>query len=149
VIRAMETKENIKDILFNISMLAYAVSCILPCLTTRTEELIGYQCLLSGIFTIFTDIWAFLIWSSNIYYITIIVRLFKDKDVEIILPAISFLLSLGMIFHRYLNYDIEVPITNFNIGYYLWVTSHLLLLVVCILKKSCALSSELSGRQYD
>ncbi len=145
----METKENIKDILFNISMLAYAVSCILPCLTTRTEELIGYQCLLSGIFTIFTDIWAFLIWSSNIYYITIIVRLFKDKDVEIILPAISFLLSLGMIFHRYLNYDIEVPITNFNIGYYLWVTSHLLLLVVCILKKSCALSSELSGRQYD
>ena len=145
----METKENIKDILFNISMLAYAVSCILPCLTTRTEELIGYQCLLSGIFTIFTDIWAFLIWSSNIYYITIIVRLFKDKNVEIILPAISFLLSLGMIFHRYLNYDIEVPITNFNIGYYLWVTSHLLLLVVCILKKSCALSSELSGRQYD
>ncbi len=145
----METKENIKDILFNISMLAYAVSCILPCLTTRTEELIGYQCLLSGIFTIITDIRAFLIWSSNIYYITIIVRLFKDKDVEIILPAISFLLSLGMIFHRYLNYDIEVPITNFNIGYYLWVTSHLLLLVVCILKKSCALSSELSGRQYD
>ncbi len=145
----METKENIKDILFNISMLAYAASCILPCLTTRTEELIGYQCLLSGIFTIITDIRAFLIWSSNIYYITIIVRLFKDKDVEIILPAISFLLSLGMIFHRYLNYDIEVPITNFNIGYYLWVTSHLLLLVVCILKKSCALSSELSGRQYD
>ena len=145
----METKENIKDILFNISMLAYAVSCILPCLTTRTEELIGYQCLLSGIFTIITDIRAFLIWSSNIYYITIIVRLFKDKDVEIILPAISFLLSLGMIFHRYLNYDIEVPIPNFNIGYYLWVTSHLLLLVVCILKKSCALSSELSGRQYD
>ena len=145
----METKENIKDILFNISMLAYAVSCILPCLTTRTEELIGYQCLLSGIFTIITDIRAFLIWSSNIYYITIIVRLFKDKDVEIILPAISFLLSLGMIFHRYLNYDIEVPITNFNIGYYLWVTSHWLLLVVCILKKSCALSSELSGRQYD
>ena len=145
----METKENIKDILFNISMLAYAVSCILPCLTTRTEELIGYQCLLSGIFTIITDIRAFLIWSSNIYYITIIVRLFKDKDVEIILPAISFLLSLGMIFHRYLNYDIEVPITNFNIGYYLRVTSHLLLLVVCILKKSCALSSELSGRQYD
>lgn len=145
----METKENIKDILFNISMLAYAVSCILPCLTTRTEELIGYQCLLSGIFTIITDIRAFLIWSSNIYYITIIVRLFKDKDVEIILPAISFLLSLGMIFHRYLNYDIEVPITNFNTGYYLWVTSHLLLLVVCILKKSCALSSELSGRKYD
>ena len=90
---------------------------------------------MSGIFTIITDIRAFLIWSSNIYYITIIVRLFKDKDVEIILPAISFLLSLGMIFHRYLNYDIEVPITNFNIGYYLWVTSHLLLLVVCILKK--------------
>ncbi len=145
----METKENIKDILFNISMLAYAVSCILPCLATRTEELIGYQCLLSGIFTIFTDIWAFLIWSSNIYYITIIVRLFKDKDVEIILPAISFLLSLGMIFHRYLNYDIEVPITNFHIGYYFWVTSYLLLLAVCILKKSCALSSELSGRQYD
>ena len=75
--------------------------------------------------------------------------LFKGKDVKIILPAISFLLSLGMIFHRYLNYDIEVPITNFNIGYYLWVSSHLLLLVVCILKESSVSNSELSGRQYD
>ena len=139
----MEFKEKIKDILLNISMLAYAASCILPCLTTRTEVLIGYQCLLSGPFTIITDIGAFLIWSSNIYYITIIVMLFKGKDVQIIIPAISFLLSTSMLFHKYITYDIVVPITNFHIGYYFWVTSYLLLIGICLLKKSISNASPL------
>ena len=119
--------------LITISIVLYITSCCLPCLTSETEVLMGYRCLFWGGVNIIWDFGAFLIWSSNIFFITIIVRLLRNKDVQIIPPAISFLLSLGMIFHRYLVFDIEVPITNFNIGYYLWVSSHLLLLVVCIL----------------
>ena len=119
--------------LITISIVLYITSCCLPCLTSETEVLMGYRCLFWGGVNIIWDFGAFLIWSSNIFFITIIVRLLRNKDVQIIPPAISFLLSLGMIFHRYIVFDIEVPITNFNIGYYLWVSSHLLLLVVCIL----------------
>lgn len=130
----MDNKERIKELFFNISMLLYVASCIMPCLSTRVERVIGFQCLLMGALSFITDIWAFLIWSSNVLYITIVVNIFRGKDVRIILPVISSLLSLGMLFHKYLIYDTEVPIIVFHIGYYLWCASHLVLLLVCILK---------------
>ena len=135
--------------LITICIALYIASCFLPCYSTKNECTRGYFCLLAGWSNIIADLWLFLIWCSNIAYITIIVKILRNNDVQIIIPAISFLLSTSMLFHKYITYDIVVPITKFHIGYYFWVTSYLSLLGICILKKSCALSSELSGRQYD
>ena len=52
-----------------------------------------------------------------------------------------------MIFHRYITYDIIVPITHFRMGFYLWCLSHWLTFLVCLLKvKKTQIRAQIRGR---
>ena len=122
-------------IVFIGSVIFYLLSCFLPCFSTEQESTIGYYCLLGGWTFFFVDFWMFLIWCSNALLFCSLIMIAFYNPRCIWFSLFSSILSISMLFHRYIIYDIIVPITNFHIGYYLWCSSHLLLLLACILKK--------------
>jgi hypothetical protein len=136
----MKKKEIVKhhklicEILFMICLMIYMVSCFLPCYSTEHETANGYYCLLGGWFCLFVDLWLFLIWSSNILFFCSFVAAIKYNKICIWLSLISVVLSISMLFHRYIIYDIIVPIKYFHIGYYLWCASYMLLFIICIFR---------------
>ena len=121
-------------ILFIICLMTYISSCFLPCYSTEHETAKGYYCLLGGWFCIFVDFWLFLIWCSNILFFCSLVAAIKHNIICVWLSLVSVVFSISMLFHRYIIYDITVPITNFHIGYFLWCASYLLLLIICIFR---------------
>lgn len=125
----------INDILLSISVLMYITSCFMPCILTRMETIYGYMCLLMGGFCCITDITLFPVWCSNILYIYIVIRLCRERNVHIILPIFTSIMAISMIFHNYLEYDVQVPIIKYLVGYYLWSISYFLILLVCVLKR--------------
>lgn len=118
---------HIKKISFIACVVLYAISCFLPCITTTKEELKGIQCLLLGWMSVLTDFWSFVIWGSNILYVYTIIMIVRKKKVSLLYPLSSFLLSITMIFHKYIIYDVPVPIQHLDIGYYLWCASFIML----------------------
>ena len=116
---------------------SYLFSCFLPCFSTEQESTIGYYCLLGGWTFFLVDFWMFLIWSSNILLFCSFIMITYHNPRCIYFSLSSSILSASMIFHKYIIYDIIVPITNFHIGYYLWCSSHLLLLLTSILEIKC------------
>lgn len=121
--------------LLRISMLMYIASCFMPCLLTTSEKIYGFMCLLAGGISIISDIWLFLIWYSNILYFYIVISLCKDKNVQIILPVLLSIAAVSMLFHNYLEYDIQVSIVKYLAGYYMWGVSYLIVLLSCIFKR--------------
>lgn len=124
----------IYDVLFMICLVTYISSCFLPSYSTEHETVKGYYCLLGGWFCLFVDFWLFLIWCSNILFFCSLVATIKYNKICVWLSLVSVVFSISMLFHRYIIYDIIVPITHFHIGYFLWCTSYLLLLVVCLFR---------------
>ena len=114
--------------------ISYLFSCFLPCFSTEYESTIGYYCLLGGWSFLFIDFWLFLIWCSNVLLFCSLILIAYNNPRCIWFSFFSFILCISMIFHRYIIYGIVVPITNFHIGYYLWCSSHLFLLLACMLK---------------
>jgi hypothetical protein len=124
----------IYEILFIICLMTYISSCFLPCYSTEHETAMGYYCLLGGWFCLFVDFWLFLIWCSNILFFCSILAAIKYSPKCVWFSLISVVSSISMLFHRYIVYDIIVPILSFHIGYYLWCASFLLHLVICIFR---------------
>ena len=122
-------------ILFLGSIISYLLSCFLPCFSTGQESTIGYYCLLGGWTFFCIDFWMFSIWCSNVFLFCSLIMITYHNSKCIWFSLFSSILSISMFFHRYIIYDIIVPITNYHIGYYLWCSSHLFLLFACILKK--------------
>ena len=115
-------------------VISYLFACFLPCFSTEHESTIGYYCLFGGWTFLLTDFWLFLIWCSNALLFCSLILIEFNNPRCILFSLFSSMLSISMIFHRYIIYDIIVPITNFHIGYYLWCSSHLFLLLACIVK---------------
>lgn len=124
----------IHKIILICSILIYIVSCFMPCLLTRTEKIYGFLCLFVGEISIITDIWLFLIWCSNMIYFYVVIRYFRNKEVHFFLPTISLIMAISMLFHNYIDYDIRVPIIRYLLGYYLWIASYVLVLIIYILR---------------
>ena len=101
------------------SLISYLISCFLPCFSTSQESTIGYYCLLGGWTFIISDFWMFMIWSSNILYLCSLIMIVTNNSKCVCFSALSCILSISMIFHRYIIYDIIVPITHFQMGFYL------------------------------
>lgn len=112
----------------------YLFSCFLPCFSTEHESTIGYYCLLGGWSFLLIDFWMFMIWCSNALLFCSLIMTGFNNPRSIWFSLFSFILSISMIFHRYIIYDIVVPIISFHTGYYLWCSSHLFLLLACIVK---------------
>ena len=130
------------------SLISYLVSCFLPCFSTTQESTIGYYCLLGGWIFIISDFWMFMIWASNILYLCSLIMIVKNNSKCVCFSASSCILSISMIFHRYITYDIIVPITHFRMGFYLWCLSHWLTFLVCLLKvKKTQIRAQIRGRQ--
>lgn len=131
-------KKNIRQFvywgLFIGFVLSYLLSCFLPCFSTEHESIIGYYCLLGGWTFFLLDFWMFLIWCSNVLLVCSLIMITYNNPRCIWFSLFSFILAMSMFFHKYIIYDIIVPIKYFHIGYYLWCSSHLFLLMACILK---------------
>ena len=132
--RKMEHRKQIFKILHMICVIIYLSSCFLPCYSTEHEKVKGYVCLLGGWYFFIVDIWLFLIWCSNILFFCSILAAIKYSPKCVWFSLISVVSSISMLFHRYIVYDIIVPILSFHIGYYLWCASFLLHLVICIFR---------------
>ena len=130
----MKYRKLIFKFLYIICMMMYLASCFLPCFSTEHEEVKGYYCLSGGWCYLFVDIWLFLIWLSNIFFFCSLFASIKYNPKCVWLSLISVVFSISMLFHRYIVYDIIVPILSFHIGYYLWCASFLLHLVICIFR---------------
>ena len=129
------------------SLISYLISCFLPCFSTSQESTIGYYCLLGGWTFIISDFWMFMIWSSNILYLCSLIMIVTNNSKCVCFSALSCILSISMIFHRYITYDIIVPITHFRMGFYLWCFSHWLTFLVCLLKvKKTQIRAQIRGR---
>ena len=120
-------------ILLIVCVIVYCVSCCLPCYSTVYETTKGYLCLVGGWTFLFWDFWLFLIWFSNVLFIYSIIMVVRNNTKSFWTSIFASVLALSMFLHKYILYGKVVPITNFHIGYYLWCSSHLILLLVSFL----------------
>lgn len=130
-----KVNEEIQKILSIGSLISYILACCTPCITTDHETISGLECLLMGWLSILSDVWLFLIWSSNIFYLVTIRRLIAKKQTHLGISVIPVIMAISLFYHDFINYDIKISIVQHNIGYYLWIISYILLLIRNVLKK--------------
>lgn len=123
--------------LVGISTIIYVLSCFLPAMTTRNEVLFGLGCLVGGGMSILAgDLVQLAIWSANIFYIFGVLSYWKVVKLKSsIFSIIALALGLCMLAHPYVTYDTRVDIKHFDIGYYLWILSFLILFISNLLNR--------------
>lgn len=113
----------------------YLISLMLPAMQISSRSVWGAECLVGGVFSITTDWFQLFVWYGNLLYIwTVGALLFdwgpfhKKQRMACCSMLIALVLAISWYSCKTIRMNSDETILSFQIGYYIWVSSFLLLL---------------------
>lgn len=113
----------------------YLISLMLPAMQISSRSVWGAECLVGGVFSITTDWFQLFVWYGNLLYLwTVGALLFdwgpfhKKQRMACWSMLIALVLAISWYSCKTIRMNSDETILSFQIGYYIWVSSFLLLL---------------------